>query len=311
MRRFKSILYFADGMTVSGAALERAVDLARRNQARLTLIDVIEAQDSPPGIEQQFGLDLNGLLQERRRDDLERLIAPFEERDKLVPTRVISGTPFVEVIRAVLQNGYDLVVKPARPPQGLSGRLLGSTDMHLLRKCPCPMWIERQTAYTPYRQVLAAVDPVEPTRAGCARLVMDLATSLAEQEGAKPSVVHAWRMYGESILSEGRARLTQSDLEQLVDQTRFHHEESLDLLLSAYDMNRESPGVHLIKGEPAPSIRAVAERTDADLIVMGTVGRTGIPGFFIGNTAEEVLQTAAASILAVKPEGFVSPVTAN
>ncbi len=177
MRRFKYILYFADGVPASDAALECAAGLARRNQARLALIDVFEAQESPPGITQQFGLDVNGLLQERRHDDLERL--------------------------------------------------------------------------------------------------------------------------------------TQPDLEQLVDQTRFHHEESLDLLLRAYDMHRESPGVHLTKGEPAPSICAVAERTDADLIVMGTVGRTGIPGFFIGNAAEEVLQTAVASILAVKPEGFVSTATAD
>jgi nucleotide-binding universal stress UspA family protein len=53
----------------------------------------------------------------------------------------------------------------------------------------------------------------------------------------------------------------------------------------------------------------MCEKLEIDLIVMGTVGRTGIPGFFIGNTAEEVLQTTTASILAVKPEGFISPVT--
>ncbi len=41
---------------------------------------------------------------------------------------------------------------------------------------------------------------------------------------------------------------------------------------------------------------------------MGTVGRTGIPGLIIGNTADEVLQTTKASIHAVKPEQFVSPV---
>jgi nucleotide-binding universal stress UspA family protein len=45
-----------------------------------------------------------------------------------------------------------------------------------------------------------------------------------------------------------------------------------------------------------------------DLIVMGTVGRSGISGLFIGNTAEKVLQKVDCSVLAVKPEGFVSPV---
>ena len=60
---------------------------------------------------------------------------------------------------------------------------------------------------------------------------------------------------------------------------------------------------------PAPQ-RAVklAEQLPADLIVMGTVGRVGIPGFFIGDTAEEVLQTTRASVLAVNPADFASPV---
>ena len=41
---------------------------------------------------------------------------------------------------------------------------------------------------------------------------------------------------------------------------------------------------------------------------MGTLGRNGIPGLFIGNTAEDVLQATRASVLAVKPEDFASPV---
>ena len=52
-----------------------------------------------------------------------------------------------------------------------------------------------------------------------------------------------------------------------------------------------------------------SQEVEADLVVIGTVGRTGIPGLIIGNTAENVLQTTSASVLAVKPSGFVSPVT--
>jgi nucleotide-binding universal stress UspA family protein len=66
--------------------------------------------------------------------------------------------------------------------------------------------------------------------------------------------------------------------------------------------------VHLIKGEAASSIRILSESLQVDLIVVGTVGRSGLPGFIIGNTAEEVLQTTSASVLATKPKGFVSPI---
>ena len=46
----------------------------------------------------------------------------------------------------------------------------------------------------------------------------------------------------------------------------------------------------------------------AELIVIGTVGRSGIKGMRLGNTAEKVLDTCACSILTVKPDGFVSPI---
>jgi nucleotide-binding universal stress UspA family protein len=42
---------------------------------------------------------------------------------------------------------------------------------------------------------------------------------------------------------------------------------------------------------------------------MGTVSRTGIRGLIIGNTAETILRSVRCSVLAVKPEGFVTPVT--
>ncbi len=44
-------------------------------------------------------------------------------------------------------------------------------------------------------------------------------------------------------------------------------------------------------------------------VVMGAVARTGIPGFIMGNTAETILNQIGCSVLAVKPPGFVTPVT--
>ena len=51
------------------------------------------------------------------------------------------------------------------------------------------------------------------------------------------------------------------------------------------------------------------KRLDPDLVVMGTVARTGVPGFIMGNTAEMILNQIDCSVLAIKPSGFVTPVT--
>lgn len=308
MKRFQNILFFAEGASEPSPALQRAVRLAEINHARLTLVDVIEPVDTPGELKSRIGVDLNEVLREHCLAELDALITPFKSDDTLIYTEVLFGKPFIEVIRAVKRRGYDLLIKEARSPQDFSEHLFGSTDLHLLRKCPCPVWIDHPAAAPHYATVLAAVDPMAPPGEGCDHLVMDLASSLAEREGARLTVVHAWQLDGESMLRHGRLRLPAADLDNLLDGAKKRHWEKLAALLVSYGMDPDDDRVHLVKGNPSPAIRGVAERIPADLIVMGTVGRVGMPGFFIGNTAEEVIQTASTSVLAVKPAGFLSPV---
>ncbi|HKJ72861.1 MAG TPA: universal stress protein, partial [Alphaproteobacteria bacterium] len=61
-------------------------------------------------------------------------------------------------------------------------------------------------------------------------------------------------------------------------------------------------------GTAGKIIPEVVEELHADLVVMGTVGRTGIPGLLIGNTAETILYALPSSVLAIKPPGFRTPV---
>ena len=68
------------------------------------------------------------------------------------------------------------------------------------------------------------------------------------------------------------------------------------------------PKTHLPKGDPSEVVPRLARTLRVDLIVMGTVARTGIPGLIIGNTAESILSDIDCSLLAVKPEGFVTPI---
>ena len=90
-------------------------------------------------------------------------------------------------------------------------------------------------------------------------------------------------------INEEAARRLQEFLESLaVDQTQIQ--------------------VHLSWGTPWQEIQRIARHQAADLIVIGTVGRSGIKGLLMGNTAEKVLDTCNCSILTVKPDGFVSPI---
>lgn len=75
--------------------------------------------------------------------------------------------------------------------------------------------------------------------------------------------------------------------------------------------NQISIQTHLIFGSAEEQLPLFATKNHCDLLVMGTVARTGISGLLIGNTAEDILSQLKCSVLAIKPKGFVSPITIN
>jgi len=308
MKRFKNIVFLADRDKGLSASLDRAVDIAKTNGARLTVMDVTAEIGLADYIQRTYSVDLNAQLKERRLQFLERLTQPYTDRGVPVYTTVATGIPFIEIIRAVQRNQHDLVMKVAEHDSGLVSSLFGSTDMHLMRKCPCPVWIDRAGDEPAYQRILAAVDPFDDESGNLQRLILDLATSLSEHEHATLDVMHAWEMPGESMLANGRARIPRNELDLLLEATETSHREALDALLSAYGLSAGSSNVHLLKGRPAQIISAYAREQEHDLIVMGTLGRAGIAGLFIGNTAEDVLREAQTAMLAVKPNGFVTPI---
>jgi nucleotide-binding universal stress UspA family protein len=103
--------------------------------------------------------------------------------------------------------------------------------------------------------------------------------------------------------------LSQTQVDRYVEDSRAGARKALDDLLGKSPDRTGRRFVHLLKGDPAEVIAEFAKAGGVDLIVMGTVARTGIGGLLIGNTAESTLQRVDCSVLAVKPDGFVSPVT--
>ncbi len=206
MKRFKNIIYYADSAETKSITLKRAIALAESNDAALTLMDVIEESDLAEEVEERFEIDLNALLRQRRLEELELIVKPHRKRGAKINTQVVMGTPFIEIIRAVLFNDYDLLIKTAHSPEGMVERMFGSNDMHILRKCPCPVGVDHPGSEHPYRNIVVAVDPIDQASYGMNRLIMDIATSLAEKESAQLHVIHAWWLEAETKLQFGRAK---------------------------------------------------------------------------------------------------------
>lgn len=141
-------------------------------------------------------------------------------------------------------------------------------------------------------------------------MILQLASSLARIEKSDLHVVQAWSDVQEEYL-QVRGGLSDQAVRRLRKNTKRDYVRKLDHLMEGIDLG--GIGVvrtHVKRGDdPAPIIIKLARKEKIDLLVMGTVCRTGLAGFFIGNTAEEVLSAVDCSVLTVKPKGFVSPVT--
>lgn len=309
MRRFRNILAVVDPSRDRDVALDRAARLAMENGARLSAIACLD-DTVPRGEGDVIRQAIIAGLSER----LAAMAQPLRERDLKIDSRIVFGEPFIEIIRRVLRGRHDLVVKAAHHQDLENPLRFGSTDLHLLRKCPCPLWMINAATQQAGSGVLACVDPIadDDRDNAVARMVMELATSLAALEGSPCHAVHAWTAPFEHIWADSPwLQIDPRDIEELTALAEDRHATRFQELVAPYRAHVDDLGIHLRYGDPAGVIVAMAEELRVEVIVLSTIGRSGIAGLFIGNTAETVLSQVNCSVLAIKPEGFVSPVTAE
>ena len=254
--------------------------------------------------------NLQSMAMQEARERLEPLVAPFRKEGPPMELEVLCGKPFIEIIRAVLRRQHDLVMMTAEGRSGLREMLFGSTSLHLMRKCPCPVWVIKPSRRQRFARILAAVDPdpLDVVRDGVNTKDHGTGHLAGRVGGRELHVVHAWQVCDPSGWRSWQERVPKAQVDDWVEQTRAAHQRRFDELLGKFNLMELKHRLHLVEGEAGTVIPQLAGKERIDLIVMGTLARAGLEGYFIGNTAETVLQRVACSVLTVKPDGFVSPV---
>ncbi|MBN2646638.1 MAG: universal stress protein [Thiotrichales bacterium] len=221
------------------------------------------------------------------------------------------GKLFYQAIVHALERQPEWVVKQIEPQQqGLNSALLGSQEMHLLRKCPFPLLLQKPNAVLPFQRVLASLDvnletwPPKPSPLNQQLLYW------AQRMAGKRSwqVVHAWQADLENLVRHWDTNLEESQWAQLKEQLYLQRKMALDVELQEAEADANRLQAFLVEGAADKAILEHSLRQQIDLLVMGTVGRSGLAGLLIGNTAENILERAEFSILAVKPADFVCPI---
>jgi len=294
MKRLKSILLYANGASSSDVALRRAEALAASNEAFLWVVDVLPGRDRPWSTVGGHPESRQAVVTARLRE-LDLLVAPACRRGVAVRVKVLIGRPSAELIREVFRNEHDLVVLNAETEDGWPGPLFGRTDLHLLRECPCPVWLIRRDEDGPRGRILAAVDAGEDWSEEQQESVriLELSASVAESDGSELRIVYClghWTSY---------------NLPRFAKNALGRHRHRMDELLAKCDLSRVRHDVRLERAAAVDVIAALCE--EIDVLVMGTIWRSGPAGVLIGDTAEDALARVDCSVLAVKPEGFRTP----
>ncbi|MBM9538272.1 universal stress protein [Desulfobulbus alkaliphilus] len=313
MRNFHNILYASTGLGDDSEGLKQALSLARNNKAALKFLVVCPPL---PADQEEYQGKYRTFMAEQVALALQKARLSLEMDEALVPVEVevesSNATPAaISVIRHVLRHGHDLVIKEAEPREGGKGFM--AMDMSLLRKCPSPVWLARPISRSRQAiRVAVAVNPDSRSEAehDLSLRLLELGRSLADSCSGDLDIVSCWDFAFERYLRENtRVYIPEETMRDAAQKAQSSHHSGLSDLLQQSGIGGDFQ-VHRLKGRADDLIPIFVHDKAVDILVMGTVARTGIIGFIMGNTAENIMRQISCALVALKPSGFVSPVKA-
>lgn len=308
MSHFTNLLVVADPTVQEQKALSRAIELADKHTCKITLflsiydfsyemttmLSVDERQSMKDAVIQDRSLWLQELAKENGVDS--------EKFDVKVDWH---NRPYESIIKEAIRGNYDLVIKGTHKHDVLKSVIFTPTDWHLLRKCPSAVLLVKDHAWPDHGKVLAAVSTGNSNEHhdSLNSEIISHASFMSRLLNAETHLINAFPPTPLNIAVE----IPDFDALEYNSNLKEHHQSSLNTLANEYDVNTNN--LHLLEGMPEDVIPHVADDIDAELVVMGTIGRTGISAALIGNTAEHVMDNINCDLLAIKPSDFESPVS--
>ena len=301
LAELKNVLVLLTEDTAPGPAVARALRLAEASDATVTLLDV--GSTVPAEAELTIPRDtletLRSASEEQRRSRLDTLADRIRQAGVAAHAKLATGDPYRVAIHHVLTDRHDLVLKTVDAQDPRARSTLGSTDKHLLRKCPCPVWLVREDEHLHYKTILAAVEPnpSEIERHALSVGILRAAAEIAAVDHGSLHVLHAWHVFGEIWLSGPEPLVPDAETDDIVGRTLNRHARMLDELIEQSSGAGVPVDSHLVHQHAGPAIIDFVARYEVDLLVIGSVGRSGVAGLLIGNTAEHVLSEVTCSVL--------------
>jgi universal stress protein E len=301
MIKYRNILVVIDPNMEAQPALYRAAEVARL-QDSATIKVFMSIYD--------FSYEITSILSVEERDEmregvvaqrrawLEGLIQPYlDEGLDMVIKVVWHSRPSESILDEVNQHGHDLVIKSAHQHSLLESFIFTPLDWQLIRKCQLPVLLVKEHDWPADGNIVVALNfSNEPEQNALNLKLFREAHHVAKLVKAKVHLVNAVPSPTVNIALEVPGFTPEIYNEAIL----LHHQNMMEEF--AQDHQVPAGQTHVIEGLPEDVLPEIAEQLDAELILLGSLGRTGWSAALIGNTAEQVVDGLHCDLLVLKPD---------
>jgi universal stress protein E len=306
MEKYQNILVVIDPTTNDQIALKRAIQLAKHSKAKITaFLSIFDFSYEMTTILSSHEREImRSTVIDDRKQWVEEIVAEHDPETLVIESRVVwHNRPFEAIINQVINNKFDLVIKGTHQHDKLKAVIFTPTDWHVLRKCPCPVLLVKDHNWPQNGNILAAINigSDEEEHQSLNKIITEEANNLAKLINANVHLVNSFPGTPVNIAIE----IPEFNAQEYNDNMLKSHLQAMANHAESFNVNTDLTYVR--EGLAEDIINEVAGEIDAELVILGTIGRTGFSAAIIGNTAEHVIDQLKCDVLALKPFGYKSP----
>lgn len=292
------VLLAVDGSKPAGLAVELVTNVVWPRDTQIVIADAVE-----PGADVYGGwpalavvdtdrieADFRAAAHQTVHQALEKVARPGLDVEEVV----LRGRPATAIVDEARRIGATLVVVGSRGHGTIESMVLGSVSAEVIDHAPAPVLVARGTCLD---RIVLAWDG-----SSCATHAADLLRTWPVFSGAEVrvvSVVDAGVPWWTGFPEAGSPEMMPIYIET-TEASRKQHEDLARGMTEQLATSGFTADADVRAGDAATEILAAAKASRADLIVMGTRGRTGLSRLVLGSVARNVLQHARCSVLVVR-----------
>ncbi len=294
---FERIMVPVDGSVVSGKALEFAIERAKIHNSKITVAFAVNRLSVATATAAPYSYVDATPMFEALESEAEAVLGSAESAVRAAGVSAkrarLEGPPGQAILTFARQTNPDVIVMGTRGRQGFERLALGSTADEVVRASAVPVFVVPQRAVAaakpgPLERVLVAIDGSPAADDGLA-----FACVLAQRERARLTLCTVAEATGLDWDGPDRDLFLEAEIEErarpLLERSRVRAS-SLGIAVDT----------DLREGDAAAEIVASAQQAQADVVVVGTHGRAGIPRFILGSVAEGVMRSSPVPICTVR-----------